>query len=51
MESLDEFQTRHSTIEKRISETYLVGKKMIEYLEKQVILDFHFRGDQDQFEE
>lgn len=51
MESLDEFQTRHSTIEKRISETYLVGKKMIEYLEKQIILDFHFRGDQDQFEE
>ena len=47
MESLDEFQTRHSTIEKRISETYLVGKKMVEYLQKQVILDFHLRGDQD----
>ena len=51
MESLDEFQTRHSTIEKRISETYLVGKKMVEYLQKQVILDFHLRGDQDQFVE
>ena len=24
---------------------------MVEYLENQVILDFHFRGDQDQFEE
>ena len=51
MDSLDEFQTRHSTIEKRISETYLVGKKMVEYLQKQVILDFHLRGDQDQFVE
>ena len=24
---------------------------MVDYLEKQVILDFHFKGDQDQFEE
>ena len=51
MASLDDFQTRHSTIANRIEETYNIGNKMLEYLEKQIILDFHLRGDQDQFEE
>jgi len=50
MAALDDFQTRHSTISERIEETYKVGNKMVEYLEKQIILDFHFRGEQDEFE-
>ena len=28
----------------------LIGQKLEEYLEKQIILDFHFRGEQDVFE-
>lgn len=43
--ALDEFQTRHSTITQRINETYKVGNKMVAYLERQVILDYHFRGE------
>ena len=34
MTALDEFQTRHSTITDRINETYKIGNKMIDYLEK-----------------
>ena len=50
MEALDEFTTRHRTISERINETYRIGKQMLDYLEKQVILDHHFRGEQDIFE-
>ena len=50
MAALDDFQTRHSTITGRITETYKVGNKMLDYLEKQIILDFHLRGEQDEFE-
>ena len=49
--ALDEFQTRHTTIRQRINETYKVGNKMVDYLERQVILDYHFRGEQDIFEQ
>ena len=47
IEALDEFTTRHKTITDKINETYRVGKQMVDYLEKQVILDYHFRGEQD----
>ena len=50
MEALDEFQTRHSTINERINKTYRTGNKLLEYLQNQIILDFHFRGEQDVFE-
>ena len=43
--ALDEFQTRHSTITERIEETYNIGKTMLDYLEKQMILSYHFRGE------
>jgi hypothetical protein len=43
--ALDEFQTRHSTITDRIMSTYKVGNQLLDYLEKQIILDFHFRGE------
>jgi len=36
---------RHTTITERINETYKVGKKMVDFLEKQIILDYHFRGE------
>lgn len=48
--ALDEFQTRHSTISERIEETYLLGNTILDYLEKQMVLSYHFRGEQDQFE-
>ena len=51
MTAVDEFQTRHSTITDRINETYKIGNKMIDYLEKQIIIDYHFRGEQDLFEQ
>ena len=51
MEALDEFTTRHRTITDRINETYRIGNQMLNYLEKQIILDYHFRGEQDLFEQ
>lgn len=48
---MDEFTTRHRTITERINETYKIGNQMSDYLEKQIIIDFHFRGEQDIFEE
>jgi hypothetical protein len=38
---------RHSTITGRIDETYKIGNTMLDYLEKQMILSYHFRGEQD----
>lgn len=49
-EALDEFTTRHRTITDRINETYKIGNQMMGYLESQIILDHHFRGEQDIFE-
>lgn len=49
--ALDDFQTRHSTITDRINETYKAGNKIQDFLEKQVIVDFHFKGEQDTFEQ
>ena len=43
-EAMDEFTTRHKTITDRINETYRIGNQMMDYLEKQIILDYHFRG-------
>ena len=51
VKALDEFTTRHKTITDRINETYRIGAKMINYLEKQTILDYHLRGEQDLFEQ
>lgn len=49
--ALEEFTTRHRTITERINETYKIGNKMTDYLENQVILDHHWRGEQDLFEQ
>ena len=47
---MDEFQTRHSTINEKINATYKIGTTALDYLEKQMILSYHFRGEQDVFE-
>ena len=47
---LDEFQTRHKTLSDKINETYRVGNIMLDYLEKQIIIDYHLRGEQSELE-
>lgn len=48
---LDEFKTRHTTLSNKIEETYNIGNEMSNYLEKQMILDYHMRGEQQILEE
>lgn len=43
---LDEFKTRHQTLSDKIEATYRIGNQMLDYLEKQIILDYHLRGEQ-----
>lgn len=43
--SVDEFKTRHATIKKNIAETYRIGNRLLDFLEKQVIIDYHLRGE------
>lgn len=47
---LDEFETRHKTLSDKIEHTYRVGNLMLDYLEKQIILDYHLRGEQHDLE-
>lgn len=47
---LEEFETRHKTLSDKIEETYRIGNLMLDYLEKQIILDYHLRGEQDELE-
>ena len=44
MHLVDEFKTRHSTINQSINETYNIGNKLLSYLEKQVIIDYLIQG-------
>ena len=44
-EAFAEFKARNKTINERIDETYRIGNQMTDYLEKQIILDHHFRGE------
>ena len=50
MAVVDEFKTRHSTITASINDTYRIGNKLLEYVEKQVIIDYHLRGEQAKME-
>jgi len=43
---LDDFETRHKTMSDKIEHTYRIGNLMLDYLEKQIILDYHLRGEQ-----
>ena len=51
MRTVDEFKTRHTTITHSINDTYRIGNKLLDYVEKQVIIDFHLRGEQAKMEE
>lgn len=44
---LDEFETRHRAIKASINETYRIGNRLLDYLEKQIIIDHHLRGEQE----
>ena len=44
---IDEFQTRHRAIKQSIGETYRIGNRLLDYLEKQIIIDYHLRGEQE----
>lgn len=48
---IHKFKQRHDVINDRVSDTYLIGTKFQAYLSKRCILDFHFRGEQDLFEQ
>lgn len=45
MQVLDEFKTRHATITQSIEETYRIGNRLLDFLEKQIIIDYHLRGE------
>lgn len=51
MQVVDEFKTRHTTITESINDTYRIGNKLLDFVEKQVIIDFHLRGEQAKMEE
>ena len=51
MHVVDEFKTRHTTITDSINDTYRIGNKLLDYVEKQVIIDFHLKGKQAYMEE
>lgn len=44
MQTLDEFQTRHATITESIEDTYRIGNKLMDFIEKQIIIDYHLKG-------
>jgi hypothetical protein len=44
MQTLDEFQTRHATITDSIENTYRIGNKLLDFLEKQIIIDYFLMG-------
>jgi len=50
MQVLDEFHTRHATINQSINDTYRIGNKLLEFIEKQVIIDYHLMGKQEKLE-
>jgi hypothetical protein len=47
MQTLDEFKTRHATITQSIEETYRIGNRLLDYCEKQLIIDYHLKGEQE----
>ena len=45
MAVLDEFKTRHATITADIEQTYRIGNRLLDFIEKQIIIDFHLKGE------
>jgi hypothetical protein len=50
MTRVDEFTTRHATIKDNIAATYRIGNRLLDYLEKQVIIDFHLKGEHERLD-
>jgi len=46
----EDFLTRHTTIKNSINDTYRIGNQLLDYVEKQMIIDYHLRGDQKKLE-
>lgn len=46
----EDFLTRHTTIKNSINDTYRIGNQLLDYVEKQMIIDYHLRGDQRRLE-
>lgn len=47
----EDFLTRHTTIKNSINDTYRIGNQLLDYVEKQMIIDYHLRGEQSRLEE
>ena len=50
MDVVDDFRTRHSTITESINDAYRIGNQLLDYVEKQVIIDYHLKGQQAKME-
>jgi hypothetical protein len=51
MDVVNDFRTRHSTITDSINDAYRIGNQLLDYVEKQVIIDYHLKGQQGKMEE
>lgn len=47
----EDFLMRHKTIKNSINDTYTIGGQLLDYVEKQMIIDYHLRGEQSRLEE
>ena len=45
MEVVEEFKTRHASIIKLIEDTYQISNKLLDFIEKEIIIDYHLRGE------
>lgn len=50
MQTLDDFQTRHATINSSIEDAYRIGNQLQSFIEKQIIIDYHLMGKQETLE-
>ena len=51
MAVVDEFKTRHATITADIEQTYRIGNRLLDFIEKQIIIDYHLKGEHDLLKE
>ena len=47
----EDFLMRHTTIKTSINDTYRIGNQLLDYVEKQMIIDYHLRGEQRRLEQ
>ena len=50
MDVVHDFRTRHTTITDSIADAYRIGNQLLDYVEKQVIIDYHLKGNQAKME-